>query len=97
MYAHRQHIDRLKHFLCVLCGCWKQFEELVSLNNDIMISFQLHTRPQTPKSDPSKVGKTVKGYYHMPMDSISMCSNILYMSNVDAGSSLRWLSASTKM
>jgi hypothetical protein len=30
----------------------------------------------------------------MPMDSISMCSNTLYMSNVDVGSSLRWLSAS---
>jgi hypothetical protein len=31
----------------------------------------------------------------MPMDSISMCSNALYMSKVDAGSSLNWLSAST--
>jgi hypothetical protein len=31
----------------------------------------------------------------MPMDSISMCSNTLYMSNVDAGSSLRRLLAST--
>ena len=27
----------------------------------------------------------------MPMDSISMCSNTLYMSNIDGGSSLRWL------
>ncbi len=31
----------------------------------------------------------------MPMDSISMYSIIVYMSNMDAGSSLRWLSAST--
>jgi hypothetical protein len=31
----------------------------------------------------------------MPMDSISMCSNTLYMSNVDGGSSLSWLSDST--
>jgi hypothetical protein len=31
----------------------------------------------------------------MPMDSISMCPNTLYMSNMDVGSSLRWLSAST--
>ncbi len=30
----------------------------------------------------------------MPMDSISMCSNTFYMSNMDMGSSLRWLSAS---
>jgi len=32
----------------------------------------------------------------MPMDSIAMCSNTFYMSNIDAGSSLRWLSASMK-
>ncbi len=31
----------------------------------------------------------------MPMDSIPMCSNTLYMYNVDAGSSLSWLSEST--
>jgi hypothetical protein len=31
------------------------------------------------------------------MDSISMCSNTVYMSNMDVGSSLRWLSASTMM
>ena len=37
----------------------------------------------------------VWGCYHMPTDSISMCSNTLYMSNVNAGSYLRWLSAST--
>jgi hypothetical protein len=37
----------------------------------------------------------VWGCYHMPMDSISMCSNTLYMSNVDTGSCLRWLIAST--
>jgi hypothetical protein len=30
----------------------------------------------------------------MPMDSMSMCSNTLNMSNVDVGSSLSWLSAS---
>jgi hypothetical protein len=31
----------------------------------------------------------------MPMDSIWMCSNNLYTSNVDTGRSLSWLSAST--
>ena len=31
----------------------------------------------------------------MPTDSIAMCSNTLYMSNMVAGSSLRWLSLST--
>jgi hypothetical protein len=29
------------------------------------------------------------------MDSISMCYNTLHVSNMDMGSSLRWLSAST--
>jgi hypothetical protein len=29
------------------------------------------------------------------VESTSMCSNTLYMSNMDAGSSLSWLSAST--
>jgi hypothetical protein len=33
----------------------------------------------------------------MPMDSISLCSNTLYMPNMDVGSSLSWLSASTMM
>jgi hypothetical protein len=32
----------------------------------------------------------------MPVDSISMCSNLFYMSNMDVGSSLRWLSDSTR-
>jgi len=31
----------------------------------------------------------------MHIKSISMCSNTLYMSNMDERSSLRWLSAST--
>jgi hypothetical protein len=31
----------------------------------------------------------------MWIDSISICSNTLYMSNMDDGSSLRWMSAST--
>ena len=31
----------------------------------------------------------------MPVDSISMCSNTLYMTNVDRGSSFKWLPASS--
>ena len=67
----------------------------VSLNHDTMTSFWLNKWARTPKSDPSSVGITVWDYCHMPMDSISMCLSTLYMSNMDAGSSLRWLSAST--
>ncbi len=59
----------------------------VSLNHDKMTSFWLHKWPRTPKSNPSKLGITVWGYCHMPMDSISMCSNTLDMYNVDSGSS----------
>ncbi len=83
MYAHRQHINVLKHFVYVQCGWGEQFEEAVRLNNDIMPSFWLHKWPRTPKSDPSSVGIPVWGYCHMPLDSISMCSNTLCMSNVD--------------
>ncbi len=54
-----------------------------SLNKDIMQSFWLHKWARTPKSDPSSVGITVWGYCHIPMDSISMCSNTLFMSNMD--------------
>ncbi len=85
----------LKHFVCVLCGCRKKLEEAASLNNDIMPSFWLHKWPRTPKSDPSSVGITVWGYCHVTMDSILICSNTLHMSDVDAGSKLRWLSGST--
>ena len=53
----------------------------------------------TPKSEPSSVGITVWGYCLMPMNSssMSMCSNTLDMSDVDVdgGSSLMWLAAST--
>jgi hypothetical protein len=47
------------------------------------------------KSESSSVGMTVSGGYNMPMDSISMCSNTLYMLKMDVGSRLRWLSALT--
>jgi hypothetical protein len=47
------------------------------------------------KYEPSCVGITVRGYCHMPMDCISMCLNTVYMYDVDTGSSLSWLSAST--
>ena len=45
----------------------------------------------------SRVGITitVNGSYRMLMDSLSMCSNSLYMSKMDGGSSLKGLSAST--
>ncbi len=72
----------------VWCGCQPQ-----PWYND---SCLLNKWARTLKSDPSSVGITVWGYCHIPMASISMCSKTLYLSNrMDAGSSLRWLSAST--
>ncbi len=96
-YAHGQHINVLKHFVYVQCGCRKQFEVAVSLNYDIMTSFWLHKGPRTrtTKYEPSKVGITVRGYYHTPMDIIKMQSNTFYMYDLDMGSSSSWLSAST--
>ncbi len=50
---------------------------------------------QSPQIWAKCVGITVWGCYRMPMDSISMYSSTLYLSKMDNGSSLRWLSAST--
>ncbi len=95
-YAHGQHNNVLEHFVYVWCGCRKHFEVAVSLNHDRMTSFWFHKWPRSTKYEPRKVGITVRGYYHIPMNSISiMCSNTLYMYNLDAGSSSNWLSAST--
>ncbi len=73
----------------------RQFDVAVSLNHVTMTSFWLNKWARTPKYDPSSVGITVWGYCHMSMDIIPVCVNTLCMSNVDAGSSLRHLSAST--
>jgi hypothetical protein len=83
-----------------LCMCLMWMQEAVwvavNVNHDAMTSFWLHMWPRiTTKSDPSNVGITVWGICHMPMDSISMYSKVLYMSNVDAGHSLSWLCALT--
>ncbi len=87
------------HTLCI-CLVWMReamVEVAVSFNYVVMTPFWLHKWPRAPNYEPSKLGITLWGYCHFPTDSISMCSNTLYMSYVDAGSSLRWLSASTKL
>ena len=61
--------------------------------NDIILN--PHWWPRFPTSEPSSLSISVKGCYCMLMNSISMCSNKFYTSNMDAGSSLTWLSAST--
>ena len=67
-----------------------------SLNHDLTTSFWLHKWPRTPQSEPSSVCITAWGYCHMLLDSISMCSNILYISMKYAINSLSWwLLAST--
>ena len=80
--------------LCFLLRWMREavVEVAVNLNHELMTSFWLHKVTRTPKSEPNSVGITVWGYWHMPMDSISMCSNTLYMSKMDAVSSLSWLS-----
>ncbi len=50
----------------------------LSASTMTITSFWLHKWPRTPKSEPSWVGITVYGCYHMPMDSISMCPNTLW-------------------
>ena len=62
------------------CGCQPQ----PWLNHIIW----LHKWPRTPKSEPSSsVDIIVWGYCRMPMDSKSMCSDTVYTSKMDAGSS----------
>jgi hypothetical protein len=86
LYDNGQHITRLKHFVYVLYGCWKQFEVAVRFNHDIMTSFcWLHKWPRTPKSYPITVGITVLGCYSMTMDSISMCSIIFVHAKYGCG------------
>ncbi len=57
-HDHGQHINVLKHFVYVLCGCRKQFELAVSLNYDVMTSFWLHKWPWIPKYEQISVGIT---------------------------------------
>ncbi len=92
--CHGQHINVLKPVAYVQYGYGKQFEVAVSFTHDVMTSFWLHKWPRIPNSEQSSVGITVYGRYLIPMDSIWMSSNTLCMSNMDVGSSLRWLSAS---
>jgi hypothetical protein len=47
------------------------------------------------KSTPTRMGVTVQGCTHMPIHSISRCSNTLYTSNMDVGCSQWGLAAST--
>ena len=95
-FAHGQQMHVLKHIVYALM--WMQEAVWGGCNfqpwrNDIIST--PHKWSRTSNFEPSRVDNCVR-CYHMPMDSISMCSNTLYhMFNIDAGSSLGWLSAST--
>jgi hypothetical protein len=61
----------------------------------LITSFWLHKWPRTP-SDPSSVGIPIWDYCRsMPLTSISMCQNTLFMSVMDDGSTLRRMSTLT--
>jgi len=83
--------------VCVWYGWGKQFEVAVSLHHDVMTSFRLHICHPDPQnlSRVLLVAITVYCCYSMPIDSIPIFLNALNMSNMDGGSRLRWLSAST--
>ncbi len=59
LYAYGQHINVLKQFVYVKYRWEKQFDVAVSLNHDVMTSFQLHKQPRTPKSESSRVDNCV--------------------------------------
>ena len=68
----------------------------VSLNHDVMTSFWFLKWPSTPKSEPIKVGITVLGCWCMCSWTAYQCAQTLCIwFKMDAGSSLRWLAAST--
>ena len=81
-------------YQCVelLCICQRWMQEAVWDDwqpqpwcNDIILTLQV---THSPKIWPqSSVGISVQSCFLKPMDSISMCSNMFYMSNMDAGSS----------
>ena len=83
MYANGQHINMLKHFVYVWYGWGSQFEVDVSLRHDVMTSFRLHICHPDPQnlSHLVLVAITVYWCYSMPIDSIPIFLNALYMSN----------------
>ena len=93
LYANAQDINELKHFIYILYGSKKKFDMALSAST----MTQWHHFDSTSDSEPQNLSQEVCGCncvrrqlpYRVHLDSISMCSNTLYISNMDAVSSLR--------
>ncbi len=76
-YDHGQHINVLKHFVCVWIGRREQFELAVNLNHDIA-SFWLHKWPKTTKSGPGSVGIWLRLLTYAPKQHINVLKHFVY-------------------
>jgi hypothetical protein len=82
-----QHMKVHKHFIYIQYGCMMQSVGVYSLNHDTTTSLGLHLTPIFQNLAPTITGITVQGCTHMPIQSIWMCSNTSYTSNMDVGCS----------
>jgi hypothetical protein len=85
----------LKHSLHVQYGCGKWFEVAVCFNHDVMTSFWLHKWPRWPNPQKTEVVQLYKAAAMCLWTINQYAKHCVYLSLMDVGSSLRWLSAST--
>jgi hypothetical protein len=86
--------------LCTYDRCGMHSEACCSLNNYITTSHGLRFTPKTPKPKSTRdlqrgIAVRVVRWSHMPIHNISRCHDTLYTSNMDLGSSLKPVVAST--
>ena len=94
-HAHPQHLKVLKHFVYIQYGCGMQSLGVCSLNHDTATSYRLGHTHFPLKFTPTCTCNNSYGCTHMPIHSISRCSNTLYTSNMDVGCSQWGFAAST--
>jgi hypothetical protein len=78
-YAHPQHLKVLKHVVYIQYGCGKQSMGVCSLNHDTATSYRLGHTPFPLKFTPTCTCNASLVCTHMPIHSISRCSNTLYI------------------
>jgi hypothetical protein len=92
-YSLEKSYQWLKHLLCLI---W-MYEAIWGGYQPQPWGYGIISTPQvtlTSQIWANLAGVTVLGCNHMPLRQHTKCSNPLYLSNEDVGSSLRWISAS---
>ena len=83
---HSQHVNVLNQFVYIQYGCGKQSAVVHSLNHDTSLLFGVYHNPILQNLAPICTGR-----YH----SMWRCTNTLYTSNMDVGSSQQLITVST--